>query len=127
MAMAQTVVYSQSAILTWDAITGKASGVPLATGDVVTYQISAAFMPVTNRTTPPVLAEVSAVSTPIAIPADGKSYAIAVRSKIVTDGGSTVLYSPWVWTDTDGFPSPFVLRAPSADSPVAPTRVRLGT
>jgi hypothetical protein len=122
---AQAKVYVLTATLAWDAVTKKASGAALLPTDAISYQLARLPMPITDRTNPAVIAETTGVSSVVAVPADSKSYSFAVRAKLVTDGGATMLYSVWVWSDQAGTPAPFVLQQPSTDSPVPPDKLRI--
>ena len=124
-ASAQTVFYKTSATLEWDAVVLKEGGAPLDPGTVIEYEVGRSAMPVADRAMPETpLGTVSATSASVTIPVVATSYAYAVRAKATVDGGATTLWSAWAWTDVEGYPVPFVYRAPSTMPPRRPQGLR---
>jgi len=122
---AQTIHYTDQATLNWDAVTELTDNTPIGPGDVMEYEVYRTPYPVVDGQNPMahvIEDAVSSTSLVINVPNDGVSYAYGVRTKLTTDGGATVLYSPINWSDVDGLstPNPFLYRHPQTVSPKAP-------
>ena len=122
-AQCQTTLYRTEADLLWNPVTQGTDGLPFDVGDVLTYQVYRAAVPVGARQDPSlyILLGASATTTyHLVIPATGK-YAYAVRAKLLTDGGATTLYSALSWSDVVGDAlSPFVYKVPRLVGPKRP-------
>lgn len=130
IAFGQTPVYIGAGGITleWDAVTQKDSGgvpVPLDAGDVVEYEVWRSFAPTTDH----LIAEEFMVLTPtvthLATVSTGLQYNYAIRAKLTTDGGATVTYSDWLWSDIGGSPGPFYLVGASTDAPILTGSLRI--
>lgn len=117
------VTYTDTATVSWDAVTSFVSGVPFAPTDIVDYQVARSADPVLDRNTPDeTLATVSGLSTIVTQPPDQTIYVYAVRTRVTTDEGQTILNSAWNWSDQNGTatPVPFVYRHPTTVPPNLP-------
>ena len=123
--VAQTIYYTDQATLNWDAVIELTDNTPIGPGDVIEYEVYRTSYPVIDGQNPAahvIEGTVSSTSLAINVPNDGVSYAYGVRTRLTTDGGATVLYSPINWSDVDGLstPNPFLYRHPQTVSPKAP-------
>ncbi|KKK81417.1 hypothetical protein LCGC14_2813660 [marine sediment metagenome] len=123
--VAQTIHYTDQATLNWDAVIELTDNTPIGPGDVIEYEVYRTSYPVIDGQNPAahtLEGTVSSTSLAINVPNDGVAYAYGVRTKLTTDGGATVLYSPINWSDVDGLstPNPFLYRHPQTVSPKAP-------
>jgi len=123
VAFGQTLTYTDAATLSWDAVTMLDDSTPIAPADVVAYELGRSPYPVANRLLPDAIVGVTnGLEMAITVPSDGVAYAYAVRTKLTTDGGATVLYSPWNWSDQNGAatPTPFWYKHPAVVPPQSP-------
>ncbi len=123
---AQTVHYVEEATITWHAVTELESGTPIDPGDIIEYELYRTPSPVIDRENPSAHILEGTVSVPslhVYIPNDGVLYFYGVRTKRTTDGGATVLYSTFNWSDVNGLstPDPFAYKHPATERPKAPT------
>jgi len=118
--------YATTATLAWDAPAGKTGGVPFAAGDVVEYELARWTAPVDNRAAPDEIVGVTAaLSLGVTVPAGEAAHVYGVRTRLTTDGGVTVLYSDYIYSDVGGSPAPWVLRRPSTATPLPPLMLRI--
>ena len=127
---AQTVHYVEEATISWDAVTEIMDNTPILPGDTIEYELYRTPFPVVDRDNPAAHFLEGLVSTPslhVYIPNDGITYAYGVRTKLTTDGGATVLYSAFNWSDVNGLstPDPFLYKHPATVLPKAPTDLRV--
>ena len=119
----QAYIYTANPILSWEVVTQFEDGTPFEVGDAVQYEVGRSVDPVTNRVTPEqVIGITNGLSMAVVVPDDMTWYVYAVRSVVTTDGGSTVLYSTWNWSDENGAatPDPFWYRHPTTTPPSIP-------
>ena len=123
VACTQTLTYTDAATLSWNAVTMLDDSTPIAPADVVEYELGRSPYPVANRMLPDaVIGVTNGLSIAVTVPADGVAYAYAVRTKLTTDGGATVLHSAWNWSDQNGAatPVPFWYKHPAVVPPRSP-------
>ncbi len=123
--IAQTIFYTDQAIISWVAVTELTDDVPFGPGDVVEYELYRTPYPVVDGQNPgahTLEVVISSTQFDVNVPNDGVSYAYGVRTKLTTDGGATILYSQLNWSDVNGLstPNPFLYRHPQTVLPKAP-------
>lgn len=108
--------YLTDGTLTWDAPTEGMSGAPFEPTDVLEFEMARDTS--SGGIPGEVLALVSGVLYDFTVPNDGQAYWYAVRAKLTTDEGATVLFSDWLWAD-------FTIKHPSIDRPTPPVLLRI--
>ena len=123
-AWGQIIYQANSPIVEWDASTSREDGAPYPAGAVVSYEIGWSVSPVANRESPDiVLGETAGVSIAFETPGF-LLYALAGRTKVVSAGVTE--YSPWLWSDVDGYPGAWlVTKVPLITPPKRPERIRV--
>lgn len=97
-ACGQTTYYGIGGTLEWDAASQYEDATPFLPTDVVEYEVYRSVDPVTDRLVPDVfLATVPLTEKAVLFTVDKSAYAI--RTKITTDEGNTVLFSEFNWSD----------------------------
>jgi len=123
----QDTLYKNTALLEWDAVIQYADSTPLQPTDVVEYEVYRSTYPVGDRNAPDEFIGVTSnLSYMLTILNDSNSHVYAVRSKVTTDEGQTILFSVYNWSDLNGVatPFPFVYRMPQTRSPAIPMGLR---
>lgn len=123
IAWGQALIYTPNATLSWNAVTELDDATLIDLTDVVEYEVGRSADPVADRNAPEViLGTTNALAFGIILPQDGTWYTYAVRSVLTTDGGATVMYSGWNWSDQNGAatPAPFWYRHPATVPPSIP-------
>ena len=108
--------YLADGTLTWDPPAGSLSGAPFEPTDVLEFEM--ARDTASGGIPAEALALVSGVVYDFTVPDDGQAYWYAVRAKLTTDEGATVLFSDWLWAD-------FTIKHPSTDRPSSPILLRI--
>ena len=108
--------YLTDGTLTWDAPTERMSGTPFEPTDVLEFEMARDIVP--GGIPGEALALVSGVLYDFTVPDNGRAYWYAVRARLTTDEGATVLFSDWLWAD-------FTIRHPSTDRPTPPILLRI--
>lgn len=103
--LGQTIVYVNSAVIAWDAVTKLADGTPVPVGEVVKYEVLRARP--AAKASAVVVGETAALEYVISFPAEG-DWVVGVRA--VRTVGTERIVSDINWSDVSGIPSPFVLR-----------------
>jgi hypothetical protein len=109
-----TVVYTNSAVVTWDNATGYTDGSPFLPADVIGYEVSVAKI----KTSPIKLGEAAQGPYTVTLPTEG-DWIVGVRT--VRTVGGIKYYSAYLWSDETT--NPFVLRFYKA--PGAPAELRV--
>jgi len=116
--LAQTVVYTNAAVVAWDAVTKLADGSPVPTGDAISYEVLRA--PAGNKASAVVVGETPQLQFAVTFPSEG-DWVVGVRAVRTT--GTERLMSDINWSDVGGTPNPFVLRY--YRGPAVPGNLRL--
>lgn len=114
--LGQTVVYTNSAVVTWDNATTYTDGIPFQPGDIISYEV--VITRPGNKANFTILGEVPAGPFTVTVPQEG-DWLVGVRTVRVV--GTERLISDFLWSD--GTPNPFVLRF--YKGPGAPKNLRL--
>ena len=114
--MAQTVVYVNSAVVTWNLSAGLADGSAFLPGDVITYEVVIARP--ADKVHFTLLGTTALPPYTVTLPAEG-DWVVGVRT--IRVAGTERLLSEFLWSD--GTTSPFILRF--YKGPAVPTNLRL--
>ena len=125
-AFGQVKIEATDIVLEWDAVTTYEDLSPLLPGDVIEYEVWGSLYPVGNHLIPEDFLTLTDLTTFATTVPEWSGYAYAIRSKLTTDGGTTILYSAWVWSDVEGEPVPFFLALPPTTvAPADPLHLHL--
>lgn len=129
LAYSQQIIYLNDATLAWDAVTELSTGDPIPITDTVEYELYESTYPVDDPQNPAAhnfVALTALTQYDVTILQDSVEHAYGIRTKLTTDGETTILFSDINWSFTDGLatPDPFLYRAPSIDRPKLPMGLR---
>jgi len=114
--LGQTVVYVNSAVVTWNLSAGLADGSAFLPGDVITYEVVIARPADKIHIT--LLGATALPPYTVTLPEEG-DWVVGVRT--IRVAGSERILSEFLWSD--GTTNPFILRL--YRGPAAPTNLRL--